>query len=88
MTASPTPAATIQTHRVPEAVIQRAMATYAPPPAITTVDVAHAAVVQRAAEEEAPQSGAAQMDLDAIAREVYPILRRMLEVDRERRTRF
>jgi hypothetical protein len=78
----------MQTHRVPDAVVQRAMAVFAPPPAISVVPASNVSVVQRAAGNEPIQEQPAQVDLDALARDVYPILRRMLEVDRERRTRF
>ncbi len=78
----------LQTHRVPDAVVQRAMAAYVPPPTISAVPATNVAVVQRSFDGDGGEGQAAQVDLDALARDVYPILRRMLEVDRERRTRF
>ncbi len=85
----PSPAPAMQTHRVSDATLQRAMAAFSPPPAITPVHASDVSVVQRAPDDFASSTDApSQVDLNAIAREVYPILRRMLEVDRERRTRF
>jgi len=84
----------MQTLRLPDAVLQRAMAAYAPPPVVTPVSATDVSLVQRANGVDSTgshENGAAQtavVDLDAIARDVYPILRRMLQVDRERRTRF
>ena len=69
-------------------------AAYAPPPVVTPVSATDVSLVQRANGVDSTgshENGAAQtavVDLDAIARDVYPILRRMLQVDRERRTRF
>jgi len=88
------PAPVMQTLRLPDAVLQRAMAAYAPPPVVTPVSATDVSLVQRANGVDSTgshENGAAQtavVDLDAIARDVYPILRRMLQVDRERRTRF
>ena len=91
---SPAPAPVMQTLRVADAVIQRAMAAYVPPPVVQPVSATAVSLVQRdlnGDDTAGSESGALQtapVDLDAIARDVYPILRRMLQVDRERRTRF
>ncbi len=48
-------------------------------------------VVQRVEEAETiagqpPEEGEEEMDLDKLARQVYPIIRRLLAVERERRS--
>lgn len=74
------------TYSVPDAVVQRAMAMPRPAP-VKPVEVSSVSVVQRAPGDGQQGTDALQppeVDLDALARQVYPVLKRMLQVERER----
>jgi hypothetical protein len=58
-------------------------------PIISQPDVEETAAVQRAEEGEPlpqQQTGGEKQDLDRLAREVYPLVKRLLAIERERRT--
>jgi hypothetical protein len=71
------------------ATIQRQPSAPGAAPTVSRPDAGETAVVQRAAEDE-PYAGEQvreeEQDLDRLAREVYPLVKRLLAVERERRT--
>jgi hypothetical protein len=74
------------TYRVPDAVVQRSVAGKSPGSRPEPVNVTAVDVIQRVQEDGNEQAGA-KIDLDEVARQVYPILRRMLMVEHERSAR-
>jgi hypothetical protein len=73
------------THRLPDAVVQRAIARA---PSLAAVTPVRAELVQRDVTPEvspAPEPApTVTYDLDALARQVYPLIKRMLQIERER----
>ncbi|HUT17991.1 MAG TPA: hypothetical protein VM366_02435, partial [Anaerolineae bacterium] len=72
-----------------QATIQRQPSARGAASTVSRADAGETAVVQRAAEDESyteEQIRDEKQDLDRLAREVYPLVKRLLAVERERRT--